>query len=159
MIHLDFITYLWVILRNIWDFCVDNIVLFNWIETFFSKISIYFGQYMVLFNKVFVERFMQYLIESAPRTLFSNIKQILVCYRNLCNARLLLMWFPNINPWRGPWPYLTESVDVLLRPLSWRFPKFYYMDFSTWGLFFALDSLIDICAYISEMADEYHGFI
>ena len=160
MIHLDLIMFLYQLFLRFWEALRENVGLIKTVNSFLIAKLDFPLQLTKDVITVGIETLIpEFLIRNTPPTFFSCIKLVLSAFRNVCNVRLCIGWFPNINPWNWPWPILTEPVDMVFRPLSWRFPKFYHLDFSTWAIFYTLDSTIRYCQYLSEMSDRYYGLI
>lgn len=163
MIHLDIVRLLYECIKITISFVTSTInsLLLPYINLDFGIVEKLFPfqlSYVLLIEKL-QDFYIDFLIPNTPPTFFSCIRIVLIAFRNLMNIRLVLAWFPNINPWYWPWPILTEPVDMILRPLSWRFPKIFQLDFSTWAIFYTFDSLIVFLGFLSEMSDRYYGLI
>ena len=125
----------------------------EWTEIFYDK-----GYYAYVYNGMkIIDQICDFIIEKTPTVFFKYIRTALDTFRHLCNLRLMVNWFPNINPWRGPWVLLTEPVDFIIRPIYHRMPKMAYLDLTMWLVFFVLDSLISIFDFLIKMSHVYRN--
>jgi hypothetical protein len=156
MIYLDVISLVLELLSVLYVKCVKYNQFFSILRNWFM-INIGY----TLFNETIPKWFdiiSTFLISHTPPTFFYCLRSGLDTWRHIANIRMVLTWFPMINPWVMPWPILTEPVDFILRPLCWRLPKMYYVDLSTWIVFYVLDLLIDITEHLSRLSDNFHGY-
>lgn len=124
----------------------------NWTEIYYDK-GIYGYVYKCL---TLIDRISDFIIEKTPTVFLKYVRTALDNFKHLCNIRLMVNWFPNINPWRGPWPLITEPVDFIIRPFYYILPKIAYVDVTMWFVFFALDTLISLLDFLIKMSSIYH---
>lgn len=83
--------------------------------------------------------FLQLYFSPSSLLFLKDFLLILVqAYEAVFTTKVLLMWFPNINPFIAPFYIIYVLTDPLLRPLQKYLPKIFGLDFSFLVAFFLL---------------------
>ena len=73
--------------------------------------------------------------------LFRTLEKFVECYEFILSVRVVLYWFPNLNPYAFPFSIVTYTAAPFLRMFSRMLPAVFGMDLSLYLGFFALEGL------------------
>jgi hypothetical protein len=159
MLIFDVITFWLLVARRVFDFFIDNVDFTRDLYEIFmhligSPAIEFYNNTIVWFFKFELSDF---IVKNTPATFISCIGMVFVAIRNLLYVRIMISFFPHINPYEHPLLLITEITDIFYLPwFRLRLPRFFRMDTTVWFMYIALDVMYNYLKYLSALSDVYY---
>jgi len=109
-----------------------------------------------IIREVLCTRIPYFLIQHTYPDFFWHMRTMLICIRNLFQIKLVVSWFPNINPWGWPLIIVYSPLEILFRPLRIYPLRIFKMDLTFWVFSYVLDIITRYTYFIAKLSDSIY---